>query len=120
VAVRLRSRAWAFVTAAWGAVSGAAPHVLHHVGPLAGAAFLGGITGKAVFFGAGLLLSVPLLRKLHRRTRTLLAPALAVAAFAGMFAVSTILVGPRLADEGGSPPAETAPDDHDLHHPDPE
>jgi hypothetical protein len=50
-------------------VSGVAPHVLHHVGPLAGAALLAGFGGKAIFFALGLLLSVPMLRRLYRRRR---------------------------------------------------
>ena len=112
---RVRARAWSLATGAWGAVTGAAPHVLHHVGPLAGAAFLGGVTGRAVFFLAGLLLSFPLLRRLHRRARTVLAPALAVAAFTAMFALSTFVVAPRLAGDE-SDPAETTTVDHDLHH----
>jgi hypothetical protein len=67
------------LSGAWGAVTGGAPHVLHHVGPLAGAAFLGGALGRGAFFVAGLALSVPLLRRLRRRTGTLVAPAAAVA-----------------------------------------
>jgi hypothetical protein len=50
------------------AVLGAAPHVLHHVGPLAGAALLAGATGKLLFGALGFLLAVPMLRRLRRRT----------------------------------------------------
>lgn len=115
---RLRSRAWGIATALWGAVTGAGPHVLHHVGPLAGAAFLSGATGKAVFFIAGLVLSLPMLRRLHRRTRTAVAPVLAVAAFAAMFTISTLVVAPLLADDGGSAPADPTEVEHRLHHQD--
>jgi hypothetical protein len=38
-------------------VLGAAPHVPHHVGPLAGAALLAGATGKLLFGALGLLLA---------------------------------------------------------------
>ncbi len=34
----LAARVWATLVAAWGIAAGLAPHVLHHVGPLAGAA----------------------------------------------------------------------------------
>ena len=114
---RLRTRAWGVATGVWGAITGAAPHVLHHVGPLAGAAILGGVTGKAIFFLAGLVLSIPLLRRLHRRSRTALAPALALAAFAAMFAVSTFVVAPRFAGDDTAP-ADTSAVDHELHHQD--
>ena len=46
----------------------APPHVLHHVGPLAGAALLVGATGKVLFGALGFLLAVPMLRRLRRRT----------------------------------------------------
>jgi len=74
----LAARVWATLVAAWGIAAGLAPHVLHHVGPLAGAALLAGIGGKALFFSLGIVLSLPLLRRLDRRFGTLGAPALAV------------------------------------------
>ena len=49
------------------AVLGAAPHELHHVGPLAGAAVLAGVSGKLLFGAVGFLLAVPMLRRVHRR-----------------------------------------------------
>lgn len=58
----LGGRLWGGVVAAWAVVTGVAPHVLHHVGPLAGAALLAGFGGKTLFFALGLLLSVPMLR----------------------------------------------------------
>jgi hypothetical protein len=60
----LGARLWGAVVAAWAAVTGVAPHVLHHVGPLAGAALLAGFGGKAIFFVLGLVLSLPMLRRL--------------------------------------------------------
>ena len=102
------------LSGAWGAVTGGAPHVLHHVGPLAGAAFLGGSFGRGAFFVAGLLLSVPLLRRLRRRTGSLVAPAAAVALFAATFAVSSLVVSPRLVDD--SRPVVESPAGHDRHH----
>ena len=44
----LTQRITAAVMAVWGAVTGVLPHVLHHVGPLAGAAVVAGATGKVV------------------------------------------------------------------------
>ena len=40
------ARAWNAILAAWGAFIGVLPHVLHHVGPLAGTALLAG-AGRA-------------------------------------------------------------------------
>lgn len=60
----LGARLWAGVVAGWAVVTGVAPHVLHHAGPLAGAALLAGFGGKAIFFALGLVLSVPMLRRL--------------------------------------------------------
>ena len=51
------TRIGAALLAAWGVVVGAAPHVLHHVGPLAGAALLAGTGGKLLFAAAGLVLA---------------------------------------------------------------
>ena len=78
------------------ALSGAAgtaaaflPHVLHHAGLIAGAALLSGVAGGVAFALLGLLAVVPIALRLHRRTGGWRAPAIAVAAFALMFAVMT-------------------------------
>ena len=111
------ARLWGGVVAFFGVVTGIAPHVLHHVGPLAGAALLAGFAGQALFFALGLALSVPLLLKLYRRFGTLLAPAIAVVAFAAVFTFSSVVVAPRLTgtDESPATPIEQ-PQDHG-HHP---
>lgn len=113
-------RIWAAGVAGWGVLTGIAPHVLHHVGPLAGAALLAGFGGKALFFALGLLLSVPLLRRLHRRFRTWIAPALAVAFFAVVFAVSSLAIAPLVTGgaEKPAPPGVEQPADHASHHSD--
>jgi hypothetical protein len=116
---RIGARLWGALVAAWGVVTGVAPHVLHHVGPLAGAALLAGFGGKALFFALGLLLSIPLLRRLHRRFHTLLAPALAIAAFAAVFTFSSLVVAPRLTGSEKTPtPAggKPLPGGHAAHH----
>ena len=112
-------RVWAAVVAGWGVLSGLAPHVLHHVGPLAGAALLAGFGGKALFFALGLVLSIPLLRRLHRRFKTWLAPVLAIGVFAAMFAVSTLVIAPLITGESEkpAPPGIQQPADHAGHHP---
>jgi hypothetical protein len=104
-----------------GAVLGLLPHVLHHVGLIAGAALVTGAGGNALFFAVGLLFSVPMLRRLHRRFRTWVAPAVAVAVFAVLFSLSAFVIGPAIS--GGStpaaPPASPSPGttfDHSQHH----
>jgi hypothetical protein len=62
------------VSAAVGAVTGAAPHVLHHVGPLAGAALVGGATGTVLFGAIGFVLALPMLYQLRRRFGNWTAP----------------------------------------------
>ena len=96
--------------AIWGGISGAAPHVLHHIGPIAGSALVAGAAGKALFAVVGLVASLPFLLKLHRRYETWLAPAIGLAAFALAFAVSTLLVGPMLSGDE----SEVI---HEDHHP---
>lgn len=91
----------------FGAILGLVPHVMHHIGLVAGAALVTGVGGNALFFGVGLLLSVPMLRRIYRRFRTWVAPAIAVAAFAGLFSLSAFVVGPAIS--GGSASAAVPP-----------
>jgi hypothetical protein len=114
----LGARLWGAVVAAWAVVTGVAPHVLHHVGPLAGAALLAGFGGKALFFTLGLVLSVPMLRRLYRRFGTLVAPALAVVVFAAIFTFSSLVIAPRLTGSEKTPatPGIEQPAGHAGHH----
>src|SRR6266542_6417817 len=115
----LPARLWGALVALWAVVTGIAPHVLHHVGPLAGAALLAGVGGKALFFALGLLLSLPMLRRLYRRFGTLVAPALAVVAFAAVFTFSSLVIAPRLTGSEDSPPTTPGieqPSGHESHH----
>ena len=109
------------------AVLGAAPHVLHHVGPLAGAALLAGATGKLVFGALGFLLAIPLLRRLHRRTGSWAAPGALLAVMAIAFSVTTFVVGPAITSGDDEPANSPAPagspagkagsgDEHESHH----
>jgi hypothetical protein len=114
---RLGARVWGAIVAAWGVVTGVAPHVLHHVGPLAGAALLAGFGGKAIFFALGLVLSIPMLRRVYRRFGMLVAPALAIVAFAGVFTFSSLVIAPRLTGSEKAPaPTLEQPAGHASHH----
>ena len=68
-------RAWSAVLATWGAFIGVLPHVLHHIGPLAGAALLAGAGGAALFAAIGFVAAIPFLIRLQRKFRTWRAPA---------------------------------------------
>lgn len=109
---------WAGVRAGLGAALGLVPHLLHHVGLLAGAAVLTGAVGNGVFYVVGLVFSIPLLRKMRARFGSRWAPALGVAVFTVLFALSAFVVGPAIGGEAEAPPpAEPAVvQDHDVHH----
>lgn len=111
---------WNAVTAVIATVMGLAPHVLHHIGVFAGAAFVVGVGGNLIFGAVGLLLSIPLLRRLHRRFGTWKAPALAVAVFAVMFSISAFVIGPAISSpdpvETPTPARTPTPAEHSAHH----
>jgi hypothetical protein len=92
----------------WAAITGAAPHVLHHVGPLAGTALVAGAGGRVLFGVAGFVATIPMLRRLRRRTGSWRVPGLALAAFAAIYTVSTLFVGPAIGAATG-PDATTTP-----------
>ena len=118
VARRLTVRAWGIVLAAWGVVTGVAPHVLHHVGPLAGAALLAGAGGRALFAAIALVVSVPFLLRIYRRFQSWLAPAIALVVMAATFTLSTFVIAPLITggDSGGSQPGVQQPGGHETHH----
>ncbi|HKX76853.1 MAG TPA: hypothetical protein VJR05_15830 [Acidimicrobiia bacterium] len=90
-------------------MTGIAPHVLHHVGPLAGAAILAGTGGRVLFFVIGLAAATPMLIRLYRRFRTWLAPTIAVAIFAVTYTLSSLILGPLISGDDGltSTPSST-------------
>lgn len=92
-----------------GTVLGVAPHVLHHISLLAGAALITGASGNALFYVIGLVLSVPMLRRLYRRFRTPWAPAIAIAVFTSLFSLSAFVIGPAIS--GTDDPAPQSPID---------
>lgn len=112
---------WNTLGAGIGAALGVLPHVLHHIGLIAGAALVTGTGGNVLFFALGLLLSVPLLRRLHARFGGWRAPAMAIAAFGVMFALSAYVIGPAIAGDpapANSPttPSQVPADSHSDHH----
>lgn len=112
---------WATARAAFGALLGLAPHVLHHVGILAGTALLAGVWGNSLLYAVGLLLSIPLLNRLRKRFGTWKAPTVGVAVFTAMFLVSAFVIGPAISRSGvpGASQASVGPSvaaDHASHH----
>jgi hypothetical protein len=115
----IAGRAWSAILAAWGAFIGILPHVLHHVGPLAGAALLAGAGGKVLFAAIGFVAAIPFLLRLYRRFRTWVAPATALAIFAAMFSLSSFVIGPLISgsDSGAKPTRGIEqPASHAEHH----
>ncbi len=121
-----RERAATILSSAVAAILGVLPHVLHHVGPLAGAALLAGTGGTLLFGAIGLVAAIPFLLRVHRRCNNWRVPALLLATFAAMFSISAFAVGPAISgsdnDAGKTVPTEqTAPGaatkaGHDAHH----
>lgn len=111
---RLWGRVRAGLLAIWAGVTGAAPHVLHHVGPLAGTAVVAGAGGRLVFGAVGFMATIPMLRRLWRRTGSWRAPAIALTAFAAVFTFSTLVIGPAVS--GSDTLRETAVQTDDADH----
>lgn len=82
---------------ALGAAAGLAPHVLHHVGLVAGVAFFAGATGTAFFGVVGMALAIPLLLRLRRRYGTWLVPGIALLVMTAMFGLSALVIGPMIS-----------------------
>lgn len=115
----LRIRTAALVSSAIAVVLGVAPHVLHHAGPIAGAALIAGTTGTLLFGVIGLIASVPFLLRVHRRSGGWGVPAGLLALFAAGFAASAFLIGPAIAGDDNSRSAEPSrvePSGHAEHH----
>lgn len=111
--------AWNALTAVVGGIMGLLPHLLHHVGLLGGAVLVTGATGNVLFGVLGLVFSLPLLRRLHRRFGTWKAPALALAVFALTFSISAFVIGPAIAGDPApdrTPVQTPTPEEHEEHH----
>ena len=115
-----RSRVAGMLGSAWAATMGVLPHVLHHVGPLAGAALLAGTTGTLLFGAATFLLTIPLLLRVHRRSGTWRVPLALLGLFIATWALSTFVIGPevrdRLEERRNSQPEHTS--EHEQHEKD--
>jgi hypothetical protein len=122
----LRQRTGGIISAAVAAVLGVAPHVLHHAGPLAGAALLAGTAGTLLFGAIGLVAAVPFLLRVHRRCGNWRVPAALLATFAAMFLLSAFVIGPAITSSGSdsgkststqqTAPGAPAKTGHDAHH----
>jgi hypothetical protein len=108
--------AWNAITGLVGGVVGLAPHVLHHVGLLAGTALVAGSGGTALFGFLGLVASIPLLLRLHRRFRNWQVPALALAVSAALFLLSAFVIGPAISGQDSSPAPAVPSTGHLSHH----
>lgn len=92
---------WHSIVAVVGFVVGLLPHIPHHVRMLAGTALVAGSGGTLAFGALGLLASIPLLLRLHRRFGTWAAPAIGLLVFADAFALSALVGGPAISGTGG-------------------
>jgi hypothetical protein len=111
---RLRSM-WNALVGGIGMAMGLLPHILHHVGFLAGTALVAGSGGTALFGALGFLFSVPMLLRLRRRFGSWRAPAIGLLIFAGMFSLSAFVIGPAIS--GGNATPTSIPDTgHSGHH----
>jgi hypothetical protein len=100
-----------------GVLIGLAPHVLHHVGLLAGTALVAGSGGTLLFAVLGLAASVPMLWRLRRRFASWWAPTIGLAVFGILFSASAFVIGPALSDTGrGGGSSTTQVVDHESHH----
>jgi hypothetical protein len=112
---RLRAL-WNSLVGGIGLAVGILPHVLHHAGLLAGSALVAGAAGTALFGALGLVASIPLLLRLHRRFGTWRAPVIGLLIFAAMFALSAFVIGPAISVSGGEKPPSVPSQDHTGHH----
>lgn len=108
---RLRAL-WSALVGGIGLVLGLVPHILHHVGFLAGTALVAKSGGVALFGALGFLFSVPMLLRLRRRFGTWHAPAIGLLIFALMFSLSAFVIGPKISGDGN---AKSTSDQHTEH-----
>lgn len=115
-----RARIVGVVGSAWAGIMGVLPHVLHHVGPLAGVTLLAGTGGTLLFGAAAFLLTIPLLLRVHKRSSSWRAPLTLLVLFIAIWLLSTFILGPWVRDRLESKPAPTQqqqqPAGHEQHH----
>lgn len=108
---------WDGLLGVLGALLGLLPHVLHHVGFLAGTALVAGSGGTALFGVLGYLTSIPLLVRLYRRFGSWRAPAIGITVFTAMFALSAFVIGPAVSGSSDDPAPTQQVVEFDEHHP---
>jgi hypothetical protein len=107
---RFSRRVSLLLSAAWAGFIGLLPHVLHHAGPLAGAALFAGAGGSILFGAIGLAAAIPFMLRLRRRTGGWPVPAGVLALMAVMFSISTLVIGPKLTGgENGASGEQASP-----------
>ena len=111
-------RIWEGLAGVFGLIAGIIPHVLHHIGLVAGAAFLTGAAGSVIFGIVGFVATVPLLIKLYRRFETAWAPITALVIFIAMFLLSSLVIGPWIRGDNKTSETKTnqSQDAHSQHH----
>ena len=112
---RLRT-VWDALVGGIGFVLGLLPHLLHHVGLLAGTALVAGSGGTALFGVLGFVASIPFLLRLRRRFGTWRAPAIGLAIFVAMFSLSAFVIGPAISGARNANPVSPPTVDHSAHH----
>lgn len=112
----VQARIWGAAVGVWAAIVGAAPHVLHHAGPLSGAAIVSGTTGRLVFAMAGFVLTIPLLRGIRRHTGSWRAPLVALVVFATIYVLSSVVIGPRLTGSSSESNTQSSAPRHSADH----
>ena len=99
-----------------GLAMGLLPHILHHIGFLAGSVLILGSGGTAIFGFLGLLFTIPMLSRLYKRHGTWRAPVIALVIFASMFLLSTLVLGPMMSGQGDETSTSVQKTDHTSHH----
>lgn len=108
---------WHTVVGAVGLITGLLPHVLHHIGLLAGTAVVAGSGGTVLFGALGFLASIPMLVRLYRRFGSWIAPAVGLLVFGAMFSLSAFVIGPAISGTATDPTPGPVPTvDHTGDH----
>lgn len=76
---------------------------------------MAGAGGRVAFGAAGFVATIPMLRRLRRRTGGWRAPTLALAAFAPIFTFSTLVIGPAVTGSGAASDPAVPADGVDHH-----
>ena len=106
----LIAKARIIASGAIAAFLGLLPHILHHVGPLAGAAIFAGVGGSLLFGAIGFVAAIPFLVRMHRHCGNWRRPAAVLGLMAVVFSISTFVIGPAI-NGGGENSASESPSD---------